>query len=152
ESFPLQVLLQWRWDNDREALLAQEAAKKAKRDEERRLADERRAEMLRTLTLDGISNRTWFESWGNELDGANLPEARQLVYDLVENLRNSPKLTKAIARRLLRATVENFNRLDEKNSFIETTHREDIHEALEIVMAAARYPDLADEVEQWRDW
>src|SRR5579871_5520527 len=50
DGFPLQILLQWRWDNDREAVLAGDVAEKAKQAEARRLADERRAELLRTVT------------------------------------------------------------------------------------------------------
>ena len=152
ELLSFQILRQWRWDNDREALLVEEAAEKAREAGERRIAAERRAEMLRSLTLDNVSSRVWFADWDEELEGPNLPAARQLVSQLIASLRNSPKLTKAVARRLLRATVKDFNRLDAKNRFIETTHREDICDALEIVLAAARHPELADEIDQWRDW
>ena len=152
ESLPIQILLQWRWDNDREALLIEDAAKKAKEIEERMASNERRAEMLRTVTLENVSDRIWFDTWDEELDGSNLSASRRLVADLVNRLRTAPKLTKVVARRLLRSTVKEFNQLDALSQFIETTHREDICEALEIIMAAARYPELADEVEEWRDW
>jgi len=152
ESLPLQLLLQWRWDNDREALLLEDAAKNAAQAEQVRIAAERRAEMLRTLTLEGISERTWFENWDEELDGPNLAASRQLLANLVDSLRKAPALTKTVVRQWLRATVKDFNRLDTKNRFIETTHREDICEALEIIMAAARQPELAEEVDKWREW
>jgi hypothetical protein len=152
ETLPLQILLQWRWDNDREALLIEDAAEKARQAEERRIADQRRAELLRTVTLDSLSNRTWFETWDEELDGPHLSASRQLVCGLVDNLRSVPELTETVARRLLRATVREFNRLDAARQFIETTHREDICDAFEIIMAAARHPELADRVEEWRDW
>lgn len=152
EWFVIQSEKQWRWEHDRQALLAEEAVEDAKKAEERRIAFERRAEMLRTITLDTVQNRTWFENWDTELDGPNLVASRRLIEDLVNNLKTTPKITKAVARRSLRVTVKNFNRLDEETHFIETTHREDICDALEIVMAAVRYPELVDEIESLRDW
>ncbi len=152
ETVRMQILLQWRWDHDREALLIEETARKAKEANERKIADERRAEMLRTLTLDVVSERTWFETWDEDTEEPNLSTSRRLVSTLIENLRGAPKLTKAVARQMLRTTVKSFNRLDAASRFIETVHREDICDAFEIIMAAARYPDLADEVEKWREW
>ena len=152
ENLPLQILLQWRWNHDRESLLVEEAEEKARALQARRIADARRAEMLQTLTLDSLSERTWFESWDNEVKDANRAASRQLISDLIATLGAEPKPTRAVARRLLRATVKGFNRLDAKGGFIETTQREDICDALERVMAAARYPELAEEVEALRDW
>jgi hypothetical protein len=152
ESISMQILVQWRWDNDREALLIEEATRKAQETEERKIAAERRAAMLRTLTLDSVSERVWFDSWDEESDGSCLTESRRVVSSLIKSLRTSPKITKAVARRLLKGAVKDFNRLDAKRQFIETVQREDICDAFEIIMAATRYPELADEVEQWRDW
>ena len=50
---PLQILLQWRWDHDRENVLREDIVKKEKA-EEARLSAERRAEMLRTITLESL--------------------------------------------------------------------------------------------------
>ncbi len=152
ETLSLQILLQWRWDHDREALLIEDAEERSRQAEERRIADARRAEMLRTLTLDSVSGRTWFETWDEEEEGPHLAASRQLISSLIEGLRSAPKLTKTVARRLLRESVKEFNRLDAKGPFIETMHREDICDAFEIIMAAVRYPELAEEVEEWRDW
>ncbi len=152
ESIPVQILLQWRWDNDREALLAEEAANDAKAIEARKVAAARRAELLRTVTLDSLSNQIWFDAWDEELEGPNLAASQRLVANLIVDLKAAPKLTKTVVRRLLRSTVKKFNQLDEPTQFIETTHREDICEAFELIMAAVRYPELADEVEEWRNW
>lgn len=152
DGLALQILLQWRWDHDRNALLIEEEEEQSKQVEERRNTEARRAEMLSTLTLDRIVNRDWFENWDEEEEGQNLPASRLLIRNLVERLRQTSKLTKAVARRLLRETVKDFNRLDAGSHFIETTHREDICEALEIVMAAARHVGLADEIEEWKEW
>jgi hypothetical protein len=152
EDLPLQILLQWRWDNDREALLVEDAARKAKENEARKITNARRAELLETVTLAEVSKRIWFGAWDEELDGPNLSASQRLVANLVHDLQTAPKLTKVVARRLLQSTVKKFNHLDRVSQFIETTHREDICEAFEIIMAAARYPELAEEVEEWRDW
>jgi hypothetical protein len=40
----------------------------------------------------------------------------------------------------------------EQNGFIETIEREDLCEVLEMVLNAAKFPGLMDEVEDWRDW
>ena len=134
EWFPMVIFSQWQWDNDREGYLARVAEYEAKAAEERRIAAERRAEMLRTLTFESVAQRVWFDNWDEELDGANITASRHLVAGLVEDLRAAPKLTKVVVRRLLRDTVKAFNRLDqESDHFIETTHREDICDALEMV-------------------
>ena len=132
--------------------MIEDAEERSRQAEERRIADARRAEMLRTLTLDSVSGRTWFETWDEEEEGPHLAASRQLISSLIEGLRSAPKLTKTVARRLLRESVKEFNRLDAKGPFIETMHREDICDAFEIIMAAVRYPELAEEVEEWRDW
>ena len=95
ESISMQILVQWRWDNDREALLIEEATRKAQETEERKIAAERRAAMLRTLTLDSVSERVWFDSWDEESDGSCLTESRRVVSSLIKSLRTSPKITKA---------------------------------------------------------
>ncbi len=152
DGFPLQILLQWRWDHDRESVLIEDKARAEKDAEEKRLSAERRAEMLRTLTLEGIARRKWFDSWDEELDALSISPSRTFLSDLIQKLSEEPKLTKVVVRRLLKATVKLFNQLDGKTHFIETTHREDICEALELIMFAAKQPDLVDEIDQWREW
>jgi len=152
ESFAIQRLLQWRWDHDRVNLLQEDAEKAIRLAEERRIANERRAEMLRTLTLQNVSNRVWFDSWDEELDKSNVQDSRKLIANLIHDLTAAPKLKKTDVRRMLRGTVRQFNALDKQNNFIETTHREDICEALELVLCAARQPDLVAEIDEWREW
>lgn len=152
DGFPLQILKQWRWDHDRENLLIEDKERAEKEAEKKKLAAERRAEMLRTITFANLALRKWFESWDEELDASNIASSRELLAELIKSLSGEPKLTKTITKRLLKSTVKQFNQLDGKNHFIETTHREDICEALELIMYAAKYPDLADEIDQWRDW
>ncbi len=150
----LQVLAQWRWDNDREALLREEALKTAADAESRRRAAETRAKYLKELTLDTLVGRTWFANWEQDSDEAprHLEAARAVISTLIEELRTATKLTKVTAKRFLRRSVEAFNRLDSERQFIDTVERDDIYEAYEQIMSAARFPQLADCIDEWRDW
>jgi hypothetical protein len=148
----LQPLLQWRWDNDRENLLLEESAEREKVALRSRQFAEKQAEILRTTTLDDLAQRTWFTTWDAEHEILFREESVRLIKILVQELRVLPKLTKAAVRRHLRICVEAFNQLDAKDSFIDTTHREDIIEALELIVLVTRYPNLFDAIDDWRDW
>lgn len=152
QNVPLQSLLQWRWDHDREALLRDEALEAANQAETNRQRAATRAEYLRTLTLDSLVDRAWFSAW--ETVDSNLPirEVRLLIANLVDQLRTAPKLTIRIAKRLLKQSVQAFNRLDAAQQFISTIEREDLCEAYEQIMCAAKFPQVVDQIDQWRDW
>jgi hypothetical protein len=152
ENCSLQILLQWRWDHDREQLLIEDAQRAERELAERREMAQKRTEMLKTITLSSLTGRQWFDHWDDELDGAYIQPSRDIILRTLAGLAESPKITKTLARKHLKAAVVAFNRLDEGTHYIETTHREDICEALELVMYAARQPDLASEIDEWRDW
>lgn len=150
-SVPLQALLQWRWDHDREALLRDEARRDAELAESRRQRAAARAEFMRTLTLESLADRTWFESW-DELESDLLDECRTLVANLVNQLRSAPKLTLAIVKKHVKQSVSDFNRLNDQRHFISTIEREDLCEAYEQIACAAKFPQVIDQIERWREW
>lgn len=152
QSVPWQALKQWRWDHDRDALLQEEAEQAAAEADRRRIAAAARAEYMRNLTLDALAERTWLPSWDAEEPPAGLDESRRLLSRFVEELRSQPKLTRPVARKLLKRTVQEFNRLDAARQFISTIEREDLYEALEQIACAAGFPQLADEIDAWREW
>jgi hypothetical protein len=152
ETLDLQPLLQWRWDHDRERLLQEEAEERQKVIERSRAFAAKQAEILRTTTLDSLLQRQWFEQWDLESEAAARDASRRLVAGFVQALHASPKPTKAVVRRHLRACVEAFNRLEAESPFIQTTHAEDIDEALAIIVTVVRHADLADAIDEWRDW
>ena len=152
QGVTIHALKQWRWDHDREALLRDEALEKAERAETQRKQAEARAELMRTLTLDSLATRTWFESWEDVQSNLPVHECRALMSSLVNDLRAAPKLTMAVVRRRLKESVKDFNHLDKDRHFISTIEREDLCEAYEQILCAARFPQLADEVDQWRQW
>lgn len=152
ESCSLQILFQWRWDNDREALLIEEADQALRDAEEMRKQAQRRDEMLRTITFDSLAARQWFDHWDEVSDRSYIMPSRTILATTIDALGASPKITKSLARKHLKASVIAFNKLDRSLSFIEATHREDIYEALELVMFACRQPNLTDEIDDWREW
>ena len=152
EYIPNQVLMQWRWEHDREALVEEDARLFAEKTEASRQRAAVRAEYMRTLTLDSLAERVWFTTWEDTDIGLPLDECRSLIAKLVQELRAVPKLTLTIAKRLLKQSVKEFNRLDAKQHFINTIEREGLCEAYDQIMAAAKFPQAANQVELWRDW
>ena len=148
----LQILLQWRWEHDREKLLIEEAGRAELEAAERQSQAFKHAGMLKTITLASLAVRPWFADWNEDLDSPYIGPSRAVLASLIAALSESPKVTKTLARRLLKTAVLAFNQLDASTHFIETKHREDICEALELAMFAVRQPDLASEIDEWRDW
>lgn len=147
-----QILIQWRWDHDRERLLIEDAQQAVQEAAERQQQAEKYAEMLKTITLSSLAERQWFDHWNNDIDGLYIQPSRAIVASTIAVLSALPKITKTLARKHLKTAVMAFNQLEETTHFIETTHREDICEALELVMFASRQPGLATEIDDWREW
>lgn len=152
QSVPIQALTQWRWDHDRESLLQDEARQAAEQAEAQRQLNAARAELMRTLTLDSLVDRPWFATW--EETDANLPlhECRSLIAKLVNDLRAVPKLTLGVVKKHVKQSVKDFNRLDAEHHFIATIEREDLCEAYEHILCAAKFPQAVGQIDQWRDW
>jgi hypothetical protein len=151
-SVPLQALLQWRWDNDRAALLKEEAEQAIATAERQRKIAATRAEYLKTLTLESLKAKLWFESWTTGEPARPLNQSRSLLTQLVDDLLAHPKLTKPAARKRFKQCVEAFNVLDTIQPFIETIERDALYEAFEQISCASGFPQLVDEVDKWRDW
>jgi hypothetical protein len=149
---PLQALLQWRWDHDREALLRDEALQAAQDAETQRQRAAAHAELMRTQTLDSLVDRTWLASWEDADSDLPLHKCRSLLAKLVNELRAAPKLTMAVAKRHLKQSVKDFNRLDAEQHFIFTIEREDLCQAYEQILCAAKFPLLVNQIDNWREW
>jgi hypothetical protein len=155
-SFPMQVLLQWRWDHDRRAVLAEDVLKQAT--EAQRLRDDA-AQMLKKLnatTLAKLRRQPLFRSWEGSVPRPGVKASRQLFMDAIDSLAAlGRKPNRGDAVPILRRLIEGFNDLDERHGhFIETMEREDICEQfyrLAHVAGVETYgkSDLAD---KWRDW
>jgi hypothetical protein len=152
QSVPIQALMQWRWDHDRAALLQEEARQAAELAEVQRQRAVAQAELMRTLTLDSLVDRTWFASWEDSDSKLPLHQCRSLIRKLVNELREAPKLTLGVVKKHLKQSVKDFNRLDAERRFISTIEREDLCDAYEQIVCAARFPQAANQIDQWRDW
>jgi hypothetical protein len=152
QSVPRDAYLQWRWDHDREALLAEEAREEAAEADRRRLRAERRAAYMKSLTLQSIAERNWFSEWEDEEQGAQVENIRKVIRNLVADLAALPKRTQAIVQKRYRQAIRELNQIDGSGDGIMTIEREDISEALEQIACAAKFPSLASDVDKLREW
>ena len=154
ESLAREVLTQWRWDHDRQALLREEqrVARKSKL-EQAQVARRRQAELDR-LTLESLKKKRRFSFWrGNRPDKA-IAACRQTFRDAVSALITlGPKPKKRAVADVIHRCVAQLNALDERyDGFIETGEREELCREIDelVYVAGLRGSDgLAD---RWREW
>jgi len=148
---------EWRWANDREALIAEHEKTRARDAAIRAAEEERYRTRLSKLTWDQLLSETPFERWSPSppFPPANFTQsARQTIHAACRDLSAlGPKPKKAQVRAVLKGCVEWFNKADaEAGSVIETEEREDIFAALEEMAFVARQKALVEEIDAWRDW
>ncbi len=148
---------QWRWDNDREALIAEEKERKRREEEKRRLAEERYQKRLKGLTWATLESERPFKAWSPSPPFPPREFTEKLTiwtYDLYRQLQAlGPKPKKAEVRKVMKDFVAGVNVLDEEmNHPIETEERERLCEVIEEALHVARHRSLMDEVDEWRDW
>jgi hypothetical protein len=153
DSLPLQVLTQWRWDNEREAVLTEDIERERNAARELTRRGEERKQYLSKVTLAELAQKDLFPQW----DEYPPPDARRdtlnAMHELIDRLRSAPKLTASAARTQLEMAVHKLNQLDQLHGgFIETIEREDICDAFEEILAAAKFPELLESIHDWRDW
>lgn len=148
---------EWRWANDREALVREVELRDAEAARKRAEQEARYRDRLKGLTLETLLAETPFENWSpsppyppQEFTQA----ARAAIHAAcreIQALGEEPR--RPAVRKILKATVEWFNHADEAaGHVIETEEREDIVAALEEIAHAAKQKALVDEIDEWRDW
>jgi hypothetical protein len=153
DSFPVQVLAQWRWDHDRAAVTSEDASKRE--EEELRSAETQRArrEYLATVTLEQLRERPFFSGWRPYQSARRVNASRQIMQDTVAALialgPGAPRENRLAA---LERCVEAFNALDARSRFIETIEREEICEELEAIAHACGVGYVDNLADRWRDW
>jgi hypothetical protein len=153
ESIIIQPLIQWRWDNDRDALLAEDAIEQKASYERTLAAQGRQREYLSRVTLDELRGRRFFSGWSippAEATRASRTILTNTIDQLLELGSDAPEEERLA---ILRRCIESFNELNaEFVGFIETVEREDICGEFEAIVHACglgSYEDLAD---RWRQW
>jgi len=149
----LQPLAQWRWDNDRPAVLAEDVLKRQKEGETRLKVQQEREAYLRSVTLQDLRTHQFFANWKDYPPPKAIRASRKMMTDTVEDLMElGANALKEERMAILQRCIESFNRLEAQLQFIETIERDDICEEFEAIVHACglgRHKDLAD---NWRDW
>ncbi|WP_156457140.1 hypothetical protein [Bradyrhizobium sp. CCH5-F6] len=148
---------EWRWEHDRDALIAESEKSKAKAAAERAAKEERYRTRLKNLTWEKLLAETPFERWVRSppFPPAEFTEAaRETICNAYRELRElGTRPPKASVRSILRRCVEWFNEADKAaGGVIETEEREDICAILEEMAFVAKQKSLVDEIGNWREW
>jgi hypothetical protein len=148
-----QPLAQWRWDHERDVVLAEDALKAGKNAEAKRQTQQNRKEYLPRVTLGDLRSHQFFPRWEKYPPKNVVRACRKIMADTVDDLLKLGSNSSENDRmNILQKCIELFNELDEKTNFIETAERENICEEFEAIVHACglgSYQDLAD---KWRDW
>jgi hypothetical protein len=153
KSLRVHPLAQWRWENDRDAVLVEDAAKAKREAEVRRQSRLRREEYLNRITLAELRDHKFFPQWKLPPKKSILA-SRRIMTDTVNCLLelgfNSPEAERI---EVLHECIESFNELDARSYFVETEEREDICREFEaIIHACGLASQKEDLIDRWRKW
>lgn len=154
ESLATEVLTQWRWDHDREALLReeQESAERWKAEQEQ--AAKRQRDALDHLTLDAMKKKRRFSSWRGDRPDKAIAACRKAFREATDELiALGPKPKKREVATVVRRCVEQLNSLDEQyDGFIETGEREELCREIDELVYVAGLRDSDGMADRWREW
>jgi hypothetical protein len=152
ECSPLQVFLQWRWDHERDQVLAEDEAWRRAEDAARQ--DQQRAyQPLPAQTLEALRRQTFFLQLAEFTEPAVVRQARRIIRETIDALIElGPDAPEPVRIDEFHHCVERFNDLDEDASFIETGEREDICEVIFTLAALVDLDDYGEELPGRREW
>ena len=97
-SITNQPLLQWRWDHDRTAVLAEDAVKSSAQSAARSDAERKRSEFLSRVTLEDLQGHSFFPNWKGYPSAEAIRAARDVMTQTVAKLRGlDPRATQTPA-------------------------------------------------------
>ena len=150
-GFPIWVLDEWRWHNDKEGLLADREAEKVDRERAAAVAMVERQRWLDSLTLSSLESHVFFESWESFVDEELIAASRGALKHTISALIGEEDPDARYE--LLLACMGAFDELDEEHEFIMTIEREDICEAVSLIAEVAGVDEeQIDELMEHRDW
>ena len=153
EHILTQPLIQWRWENDREALLAEDAIEKKAADERYLAAQQQRREYLGQVTLEELRRRRFFIGWTIPPAGATRASRKIMGHTIERLLELGSAASETERLAILQRCIESFNELGaEFGNFIETDEREDICEEFEAIVHACGLGACKDLADRWREW
>ncbi|MGE0712622.1 MAG: hypothetical protein AB7N76_03510 [Planctomycetota bacterium] len=152
EFFPRDVDHQWRWLNEREAYMAERSAWLAVLEARQKERAKEHSTRKAGLTLTKLQAVDPTSRWTDRPADA-LAETRQILSGCLGALQALGKRKpKARVLSTLREAVEELNRANQREPFIETLEREDLCEHFDELAAACGLSDLGDFTLDWRDW
>jgi hypothetical protein len=153
-AFAYQVLMEWRWQHERDAVLREDAAYAERQAREFEEAERRRREALGALTLEGLRKKRRFLQWKGYAPDKAITACRTIFRETIDALLalgKNPEEPRLLA--ILQACIERLNKLDEEYAhFIETTIREDLCEEFDEVVHACGLGNHEDLADRWREW
>ena len=156
EALRANALEQWRWDHEREAVLAEDADKAAEFEARQAELERQRREALKNLTYAQFRAQRLFPDWGPPTPRKMIAASRKLMKETATRLESlGPKPDREAARAVLRDCILAFNRLDqdkEHGPWIETVEREDICSHFSALAHIAGFSDEPELADAWRDW
>jgi hypothetical protein len=153
-AFAYQVLTEWRWVHDREAVLREDAENAERQAREYQEFERLRREARGALTLEGMRNKRRFSDWKGYTPDKAIAACRVIFRETVDGLLALGKTpTEPELLPILQSCIERLNQLDEDNDhFIETTICEDLCEEFYEIVHACGMSDHKDLADRWRDW
>ncbi len=152
--FPLQLVAQWRWDHEREAVVHQDDAEQEQKRAANRNAAEEYGRYLDSLTLEGLQQKVCFENWKGFVPTQGLRSCQNEYRGAIQailHLGPNPGV-KAVVR-IIRASVQRINEIDDQNhNFIETIAREELAEAYDELAYVAGLRTESGLALRWADW
>jgi len=153
-SAQIQPLAQWRWDNDRDAVLANDSIKAKAESQTRHREQKERQAYLEAITLESLLDHHFFPQWDGYTPKKAILASRRIMKDTVQKLLDIGQAAPEAERMaILQDCIERFNASDaEMDHFIETVEREDICEEFEAIVHACGLGAHEDVADNWRDW
>ena len=145
---------QWRWDNDRDAVLAEEEQKRQKREIRRNEQAQRTREHLAGVTLDNLRTRQFFTPWQGVVPAAALQSTREIFTKTIDQLLAlDPKAPETVIIDVLQGCIQSLNALNiRQDHFIGTNEREDLCNTFNEIVHACNLDHHKNLADKWREW
>lgn len=148
----IQVLMQWRWDHEREIVLAEEEAERRKQQDSRE-AHRRAYKPLPARTLEEFRRHTHFAGWNGYVAAVQVRASRRIIRDAIDALIELGPEGPAPAKiDVFRLAIERFNALQAEEHFIMTIEREHICGLLNDLAGLVDLDDYSNALTSARDW
>jgi hypothetical protein len=154
EGLARHLVTQWRWDNDREALLKEEQEERERTERERADDATRHQNYLDSLTLESLRKKKRFAEWQGDRPSKAIAACRKVFSALIDAIiALGPKPAEQEVSAAVRDCVEKLNKLDEQfDGFTETGEREALCTEIDEIVYASGLRNCDGMADEWRDW